>query len=780
MKKTVLYLILPLLALFGVVAATSIAQSARQSAPTGTLETLIVANGTVAMDVDLNRLNGGGSEAAAALRFQAAPNSFFPIVVFNGELRGAQLGSIGLVATNSARLPGALNDSFNQLVVEKVAAGGRFELVVRDGKTGFVFFNIEGHSFDYDAAARSFRIADGRLLLSEEFADSLGRRADAGATVGSISVAANMRPTEVSKVVNGEVESVVMPSAPEGFVPGPDVIVGDLPSMAQFGSSGTQVGLGVGTTSCNAGEVPLNWYAMPNTDHPVIPQNLYRMSGGADNSERFVQIGQSWLKHAFTALQQNACGFGCTATGGTTLGRGCSDPYDAGLNASQGGLGHRAWVNPFTGSYPNTARTHTNHAHNGISHRLIVEQNDLNTTMNPGASYFAEAQYVTPHEYAWCQSHPGQCNMYNNVSYRPFGVVGTTSFTFPTIAGKATVREQRAISAWTGATINTIEPAPGVDGRGAVAYKVSGPVGGVYHYEYAIFNENLDRSIQSFSVPLGCGVTISNVGFHAPLNHPGTTFDGTVNNAGFSNAPWTQNQTVSSMTWSSETFASNPNANAIRWGTMYNFRFDSTRAPQAANATIGFYKTGAPITVAVQAPTPDACAPLQLNSAVSRKTHGAAGTFDINMPLPPTAPGVECRSGANGHAIVVTFSNPVVSGNAAVTSGTGSVSGSPTFSGNTMTVNLTGVPTVQQLTVTLSGVTDSFAQTYPDTALVIKALFGDIGGNSGVSSSDIAQVKSEAGNPVTQTNFRADVTAEGAVSSSDIGAVKSMAGATLP
>ena len=55
----------------------------------------------------------------------------------------------------------------------------------------------------------------------------------------------------------------------------------------------------------------LNWFAMPNTDHPVIPQNLYRMSGGANNDERFEQIGQSWVKHAFVALQDNACGFGC-------------------------------------------------------------------------------------------------------------------------------------------------------------------------------------------------------------------------------------------------------------------------------------------------------------------------------------------------------------------------------------------------------------------------------------------------------------------------------------
>ena len=44
---------------------------------------------------------------------------------------------------------------------------------------------------------------------------------------------------------------------------------------------------------------------------------------------------------------------------------------------------------------------------------------DLNTTLNPGATYFVEVQYLTPLEYQWCQSHPGECNMYNNASYRP-------------------------------------------------------------------------------------------------------------------------------------------------------------------------------------------------------------------------------------------------------------------------------------------------------------------------------------------------------------------------
>ena len=193
--------------------------------------------------------------------------------------------------------------------------------------------------------------------------------------------------------------------------------------------------------------------------------------------------------------------------------------------------------------------------------------------------------------------------MYNNVSYRRFNVTGTTGpFSFSPAA--ATVRVKSAVNAWTGATLVDFSPDPGNDGVGTVAYKVTNTSPGMWHYEYAIYNQNLDRAIQSFSVPTGATSRVSflNVGFHAPPQHPGWTADGTVGNTGYSSTPWTLTQTSSALTWSSETFAQNPNANAIRWGTMYNFRFDSNRPPQPANATIGFFKTGAPITVQVQGP----------------------------------------------------------------------------------------------------------------------------------------------------------------------------------
>ena len=172
---------------------------------------------------------------------------------------------------------------------------------------------------------------------------------------------------------------------------------------------------------------------------------------------------------------------------------------------------------------------------------------------------------------------------------------------------------------------------------------------------------------------------------------------------------------------------------------------------------------------------------LQLASAVSRKTHDVAGTFDIPLPL-SGSPGVECRSGGAGgdHTFVITFNNAVVSGNAAVTGGTGSVAGTPTFSSHTMTVNLTGVADVQTITVTLSNVTDSFGQVLPNTVVSANMLIGDTTGNSTVNASDVAQTKAQSGAATTAANFRTDINASGTVTASDIAQVKANAGHSLP
>src|SRR5438552_7191753 len=170
---------------------------------------------------------------------------------------------------------------------------------------------------------------------------------------------------------------------------------------------------------------------------------------------------------------------------------------------------------------------------------------------------------------------------------------------------------------------------------------------------------------------------------------------------------------------------------------------------------------------------------LLLTGAVSRKTHGGAGTFDINLPL-SGEPGVECRSGGGNYTEVFTFDNNVVSGSAAVTGGTGNVSRSPVLSRHTMTVNLIGVIDVQRLTVTLTGVSDEFSQVLPSTPVSMNVLIGDVNGNKVVNATDVGLVKSQVGQAVTGSNFREDVNADGSLSATDVALTKSHVGDGLP
>src|SRR6476659_10344442 len=173
--------------LFFANASENHANQAKQNASealTGTLQKMIVENASVTMQLDLNGLNGSSSLLArpVTLHFAAAPNSFFPVLVFNDLLRGIQPGSIALALQNSSsagakapgygNLPATLRSSLNRLTLEKLPSGQGFDLAVRDSNTAFTFFNIEGHQYDYDAAAQSLNITGGRLLISKQFAST--------------------------------------------------------------------------------------------------------------------------------------------------------------------------------------------------------------------------------------------------------------------------------------------------------------------------------------------------------------------------------------------------------------------------------------------------------------------------------------------------------------------------------------------------------------------------------------------------------------------------------
>ena len=184
--------------------------------------------------------------------------------------------------------------------------------------------------------------------------------------------------------------------------------------------------------------------------------------------------------------------------------------------------------------------------------------------------------------------------------------------------------------------------------------------------------------------------------------------------------------------------------------------------------------------------------PLTLTGAVSRKTHGAAGTFDINMPLTGSS-GVECRSGGATHdySLVATFTGNVnVTGmpQAQVITGSGCVgssgvcdpNGTVSVSGNIVTVPLTNIADAQVINVQINGVNGAGDEPAVNVNIPMGILIGDVNGNRAVNSSDVALTKSQVGQNVGAGNFREDVNANGTISSTDVAIVKSDVGTSLP
>lgn len=398
---------------------------------------------------------------------------------------------------------------------------------------------------------------------------------------------------------------------------GPDVIVGDLPSVSHYGAVGAYRAYAVGTTSCNIGDTDLLWIA-GNNQHPVIGQNLYRIVDG-----RIDQIGISWLKHGFTALTQNLCD-SCNGHGGSVLGVGCSDPYGSGLNGSQGGLGPRFEVNAFTGAFPYPFSNPNGSTGNAIFKRLQVATADLDV---PGARFFVEGHYVTADD-----ALAG--NGYNNASYRRVNKNGDYSLS----TTGPTVREKPGIYAWKEHGLGSNVPDPAVtiitadapgDGRFFIGYKVVDHQDGTYTYTYSIQNLNVHRSGAAFRIPLGSAATAEDVDFFSPHYHSGEPF---------ANTPWVFENNGDSIEWHSpQTYAQNQNTNALRWGTMHTYQFTTDGPPEAGTLEIDLFKPGAGgNTVTFVGPVPGDVGPApvrihQIDSIPANQPPSTPFSFDIEI-----------------------------------------------------------------------------------------------------------------------------------------------------
>ncbi|MFN0058726.1 MAG: proprotein convertase P-domain-containing protein [Planctomycetota bacterium] len=392
-------------------------------------------------------------------------------------------------------------------------------------------------------------------------------------------------------------------------LPGPDVLLGELTELLQLGREGDEVGCAPDSPLCNSGVEPLDWMGIPSPLHPFIAYNMYRLEDG-----RFEQIGMSWVKHGFGAAQDNACGLGCTPyPDSTRLGLGCSDTYNAPTNGAQGIMGPRSEINPWTGAFTYAGshiETTGGSGHDEVSHRLRVLDADLDPALHPDAEYYCEL-IIFAHD----DSQHG-----NNIAHEPVNVSGAPGgFWSFDISADATALGP-AINAWVDAQQTVIEPATGNDGRAILACRVTDNGDGTWHYDYAIYNFDMERMVRSLDVPVAAATTLTNIEFRAFQIEADL----------YSNDPWTATRDGDSLMWSTPAFGA-PGGNPIIWGTMYSFRFDADAAPVASSATIGLYKPGVGATLSGSTSAP--AAPTGGPQEYVRGDANADGAFNIADPV---------------------------------------------------------------------------------------------------------------------------------------------------
>ncbi len=163
-----------------------------------------------------------------------------------------------------------------------------------------------------------------------------------------------------------------------------------------------------------------------------------------------------------------------------------------------------------------------------------------------------------------------------------------------------------------------------------------------------------------------------------------------------------------------------------------------------------------------------------LLSAASRLTHEDAGTFDIAMPLNGTS-GVEDRASSTYNA-VFTFDGPITSGEVIAVAGTATV-GPLSFSGNTMTAQLTGVTSAEVVTLRVQNINGD-GQQHGDVPFGF--LTADVDASRKVDRPDKRQISADKRQAVTSTNFRDDINLNGVIDKPDAQSVDTNRGHSIP
>ncbi len=538
----------------------------------------------------------GSPENALILNVEESGSDLSLVTTDRGQvLAMGYLQGLGTWSLPLGLAPQAGESAVGDFVVTLDPRGGRITDQASIFRDVFVLDGAQ-MSVELDESSRTAFIS-APLAISDSFAEEVLRSPESAGTLTGFAFF-DLSIERINAGQLGHAEGRSDDADPRGGTTGgPDVIVSGIGSTFQlYGTVGGFAGYAMTTVSCNLGEDNAIWIDCTNggpncNQHPVIGQNLYRLKDG-----RFEQIGMSWLKHGFCAADAPSCGSPYEPHGSCDwLGTHATDTYTSSLNGNQPDLGPRSEVNAWTGVYPYPYVLNWFASGNAPFKRLRVPTGDLDPAQNPGASYVGESQYVCTDE------QPSR--RYNNVSWRRVNVgsfngsMGSWNLSF----SGSTVAQQAAIEAWPvlDSFVTLVDIFVPGDGRMILGYKVTGLGGGQWHYEYALYNMNCDRSVRGFSVPAGGVMRVRDIGFHDVDHHSGEPY---------STLDWPGARSNGIVSWQTSTFGANPNANALRWGSLFNFRFDSNTPPTSGNVIIELFKPGSPTTVSVSASVPSVVA----------------------------------------------------------------------------------------------------------------------------------------------------------------------------
>ncbi len=330
-----------------------------------------------------------------------------------------------------------------------------------------------------------------------------------------------------------------------------------------------------------------NFAPYANDQHPYLIWNMYRINANGS----IEQIARSGVKHAWLTTNGN-CAPG-ESHDGQILGRSCSDTYSDGNNDANQDLSVRSEIIASTNQWgrcgsifdPGCVGSNTNQypSDDGYVRRMVVHEQQISPTRNPGATYLFDSWYLARQD----------INIYNSQASQ--WVTPTFSGSAWNLGNVSGYKLGSVTDRWvsenvpTGTAVANKELAND-EGHAKLAVRVTDLGNGTWRYDYALHNLDFGRAVTQgaepnlrvlsnkgfdrFAVPLPAGAVVSANWFS----------DGDVEAAN----DWTASVGSDQVAWTA------PAGNTLDWGTLYSFSITVNKPPVASLGELHVAEAGSP------------------------------------------------------------------------------------------------------------------------------------------------------------------------------------------